>query len=449
MNLFWKITTIVFAALFIVTGLFFIIPGTRNFILNSVAPYSEVYQKQEQENKELQDAYISNLVLLAETRTSLLNAEFKAISYQNEVGVLQSNLQNTQNNLALALSQKSAVENTLADTNTNLANMTQSLNALRAEFNALNNELDALIEQESSDTARIELLTQEIVDVTSEMNSLQNIVDGLTVAANTYEAQITDYETQITTCNRTISDYESEILSLRSQIVELQDTIRELESLNSALNGDDSYKELVQQVISGTLTELRATDLEGITEIRDYAFYNCYSLRLVELPETVNRIGAYAFANCSNLETIIIPDGVQEIGERAFTGCRNLYSVTLPESVYVGNFAFYNTGIIDVYLPANCSNWGSCVFQESAVENIYFANGTTRIPFGLFHGCHNIQNVFIPATLQEIMTFGISNYSSNVTVFYAGTQQQFNQINYVASDNTAFASAHVIYNYNY
>ena len=195
MNLFWKITTIVFAALFIVTGLFFIIPGTRNFILNSVAPYSEVYQKQEQENKELQDVYISNLVLLAETRTSLLNAEFKAISYQNEVGVLQSNLQNTQNNLALALSQKSAVENTLADTNTNLANMTQSLNALRAEFNALNNELDALIEQESSDTARIELLTQEIVDVTNEMNSLQNIVDGLTVAANAYEAQITDYET--------------------------------------------------------------------------------------------------------------------------------------------------------------------------------------------------------------------------------------------------------------
>lgn len=449
MNLFWKISTIVLAILFIVTGIICIIPGTRNFILNSVAPYSEVYQQQEKENKELQDAYISNLVLLAETRTSLLNAEFKAISYQNEVGVLQSNLQNTQNNLALALSQKTTIESTLSETNANLANMTQNLSALRVEFDTLNSELDSLIEQESNDTARIEELTQQIDDVTIEMNSLQNIVSGLTVAANSYEAQINEYETQIANCNRIIADYESEIISLRSQIVELQDTIRELESLNSALNGDDSYKELVQQVISGTLTELRATDLNGITEIRDYAFYNCYSLHLVELPETVERIGAYAFANCTNLETIIIPNGVQYIGERAFWHCTNLNSVNIPESVYVSSFAFYQSGVREVYLPASVSNWGDCVFQESTITDIYFAHGTTRIPFGLLHGCYNIQNVYIPETLKEIMTFGISNYSSNINVFYAGTQEQFNQINVVASDNTAFTSAHVIYNYNY
>ena len=326
--------------------------------------------------------------------------------------------------------------------------MTQNLSALRVEFDTLNSELDSLIEQESNDTARIEELTQQIDDVTIEMNSLQNIVSGLTVAANSYEAQINEYETQIANCNRIIADYESEIISLRSQIVELQDTIRELESLNSALNGDDSYKELVQQVISGTLTELRATDLNGITEIRDYAFYNCYSLHLVELPETVERIGAYAFANCTNLETIIIPDGVQYIGERAFSNCGNLQMVNLPESVYVSNFAFYRAGIRELHLPTSISNWGECVFQETPVNEIYFAYGTTKVPFAMFNGCGQINNVYMPASMQEIENLGFSMHSMNMTILYAGTEAEFSQI-HVIGTNDAFTSAHVIYNYNY
>ena len=448
MNIVWKISTIVLAIFFIVSGLVCIIPGTRQFILNSVAPYSEVYKEQANENKELQDAYISNLVLLAETRTSLLNAEFKSISYQNEVGVLQSNLQNTQNNLALALSQKTTVENTLNDTNANLVNITQNLNDLRVEFNELNSELDALIEQESNDTDRINELTNELQSVSAEMSSLQNIVSGLTLASNTYEAQIADYETQIANCNRIITDYESEIISLRSQIIELQETIRELESLNSALNGDDSYKELVQQVISGTLTELRASDLDGITEIRDYAFYNCYSLRLVELPESVNRIGAYAFANCFNLETIVIPDNVQEIGQYAFKCCSNLQIINLPEGIYVGNFAFYQSGIRELHLPASVSNWGECVFQEAPVNEIYFEYGATRVPFAMFNGCMQINNVYLPVTMQEIANLGFSMHSMNMTVLYAGTEEEFNNI-MVIGENSAFVNAYKIYNYTY
>ena len=102
MNIAWKISTCVLLAFMITFGIVLAIPNSRNFLLNSIAPYSEVYQQQEKENEELQESYINNLILLAETRTSLLNAEFKAISYQNEVGVLQSNLLNTQNNLNLA-----------------------------------------------------------------------------------------------------------------------------------------------------------------------------------------------------------------------------------------------------------------------------------------------------------------------------------------------------------
>ena len=37
--------------------------------------------------------------------------------------------------------------------------------------------------------------------------------------------------------------------------------------------------------------------------------------------------------------------------------------------------------------------------------------------------------------------------NSNVNVFFAGTQEQFNQISYDRSDNTALATANVVCNY--
>lgn len=447
MNIAWKISTCVLLAFMITFGIVLAIPNSRNFLLNSIAPYSEVYQQQEKENEELQESYINNLILLAETRTSLLNAEFKAISYQNEVGVLQSNLLNTQNNLNLALSQKSSIENTLNDTNRNLADMTQELSNMRVDFDNLNNELNMLIEQESQDADRINELNMRIEQLSFEMSNLQCIVDSLNIAVISYEDRIFEYERQIMMCNETITNYENEIISLNSQIVELQDTIRDLENLNSALNGDDSYKELVGQVISGTLTDLRATDLDGITEIRAYAFYNCHSLQSVELPETVRVIGAYAFANCNNLSNVILPDSLETIGDRAFMGCTSLQTINIPENVYIDSFAFFQSGITEIYVPATAS-LGVCVFQETPVTNIYFADGTTTIPMGTFNGCPNIQNIYLPATLRQIEDIGFSMHSTNVNVFFSGTQAQFEQIT-VGENNSTFTTANVVYNYNY
>ena len=447
MNLFFKICAGALSTLAVTAGLVFAIPPTRNFIFDAIAPHSQVYQEKEKENEELNQAYLNNLVLLTETRTSLINAEFKAISYQNEVGVLQTNLITSQNNLALALSQKSQIQTSLDMANQNLANLTYELAEMREQFRQLNIELDVMMDSQVDNTVRIEELNAEINTLSVEIANLDSIVSGLQIATETYEAQIAEYEMQIENGNQQIQDYEFEIVALRSQIAELQETIRSLEAVNEALNGDSSYKQLFQSIVGGTITELTAQDLEGVTEIRPYAFYNCNSLERVELPETVETIGSYAFANCSNLVEVVTTNNLKTVNTHAFYNCPNLKNVNFSNIEYVGSFAFSNTGLEEIRLPANVSSWDSCVFQNSSIRVMYIEEGATNIPFGLLHGCGRLTEIYLPSTLQSVETFGIGLHSSNVNVFFAGTQEQFNQISYDRSDNTALATANVVCNY--
>jgi len=64
---------------------------------------------------------------------------------------------------------------------------------------------------------------------------------------------------------------------------------------------------------------------------------------VVTIPSGVTNIGNWAFFNCNGLTSIFIPSGVNEIGEYAFYLCRNLVDVFIPNSVAgIGQYAFYN-----------------------------------------------------------------------------------------------------------
>jgi hypothetical protein len=60
--------------------------------------------------------------------------------------------------------------------------------------------------------------------------------------------------------------------------------------------------------INRSITEITAKDLEGITRIGDYAFFNCSYLINIEIPETVTSVGNYAFASCRQLNNLYFPN---------------------------------------------------------------------------------------------------------------------------------------------
>lgn len=114
------------------------------------------------------------------------------------------------------------------------------------------------------------------------------------------------------------------------------------------------------QLVDGSLTTITAEDLAGVTKIRDYAFWNCFSLTSITLPDSIISIGSGAFSNCSALTRITIPNSVQNIGANALRigSSTNKATITMkptnPPTIYSTTF---NTSKLNkIIVPVGCGD---------------------------------------------------------------------------------------------
>ena len=91
-------------------------------------------------------------------------------------------------------------------------------------------------------------------------------------------------------------------------------------------------------------------------------------------------IGSSAFGYCSSLTSIEIPAGVTSIGSSAFEDCSSLASVTFAEGsrlTSIGDSAFSMcSSLTSIEIPAGVTSIGDYAFYQcSSLETIYY-NGT-------------------------------------------------------------------------
>ena len=95
---------------------------------------------------------------------------------------------------------------------------------------------------------------------------------------------------------------------------------------------------IIDRVFGGT--GANTVKPRSLTEIEEYTFFLCDSLRTITIPEGVRSIGEGAFLDCSSLKKVSLPRSLRSIGEKAFYGqihltAHNVLESTVPETLTV------------------------------------------------------------------------------------------------------------------
>lgn len=142
-----------------------------------------------------------------------------------------------------------------------------------------------------------------------------------------------------------------------------------------------------------------------IVEIRDNAFYECTSLRHIDIPPTVEKIGHHCFYGCSSLESVTIPDSVTEIGMGCFCGCTALVSAKVPDTVSELPESCFRccTSLTDFSVPDEVLSIGDFCFSGcTSLKDIMIGSNTASLGDCSLYMCPELKYVYLPPSVKDI-----------------------------------------------
>lgn len=163
----------------------------------------------------------------------------------------------------------------------------------------------------------------------------------------------------------------------------------------------------------------------GVTSIGNSAFWGCFYLTDISMPDTVTRIGREAIYACLNLTSldisrvktfdagalcnsglteVAIPSGITELPGNLLSSCKKLTKVTLPEGITkIGVTVFGSCeSLTSIKIPSTVTSIGSYAFDQSAIQTINIPNGVTEIGEMAFGQCPNLTELVIPDSVVKI-----------------------------------------------
>ena len=180
-----------------------------------------------------------------------------------------------------------------------------------------------------------------------------------------------------------------------------------------------------------------------VVGIGEYAFWNCFRLEGVTIPESVTAIGQYAFQSCGGLKSVhissltawcqikfdynanplrqahelylngervtklVIPEGVTSIGDDAFAGCTGLTEVTIHDGVTaIGGSAFSGcSGLTGVTIPSHVTDIGDSAFSDcSGLTEMVIPHSVKAIGVGVFKKCNRLTKITVDPANAHYMS---------------------------------------------
>lgn len=212
-----------------------------------------------------------------------------------------------------------------------------------------------------------------------------------------------------------------------------------VESIMDEVNSDFEIVDGVLEFYSGKEADVVIPD--SVTEIGDFAFEYCTTLKSVRIPDSVTKIGYRAFRNCSKLESVEIPSSVTSIEGEAFYNTKWLYNqrkiaalvivnnvvidgydckgdVEIPEGItMISDYAFWYSKLKSVKIPYGVTELGTEVFADCYnLESVEIANSVTSIGSWSFSSCSSLRKVEIPSSVTSIGDYAFFNCNNLIDI---------------------------------
>ncbi len=167
----------------------------------------------------------------------------------------------------------------------------------------------------------------------------------------------------------------------------------------------------------------------------------------VIIPNGVTKIAKYAFEGCKTMTSITIPDSVKEIHEDAFN-LTNLKKVHIPKSItYIDKNAFQYNDNLEIEVDSKNKKYSSkdgVLYNKDMTELIRYYDKEDiyyfRIPDGVekigdyaFFEC-GLVKIYLPSSIKEIGDCAFSGYFGITDI-----EVDSNNKNYIVKDNILFS----------
>ena len=260
-------------------------------------------------------------------------------------------------------------------------------------------------------------------------NSVTDI--GITAFEHCHEDLVisTDNEVIINYCDQTGTNYRRITPQHAEESEHVDDSTSQLIIENGVVTGCNSMAANIR--IPETVTEIGEYAFEdctslksviipnSVTKIGEFAFYDCSSLESVVIPNSVTEISPCTFFECTSLQSVNIPDSVTKIGLRAFDNCTSLRNIEIPNSVtYISFAAFKNCRSLEsINIPSSVTKIGVRAFEQcESLKSITIPNSVTLIGSNAFNECTSLESITIPNSVRNIGNNIFSNCHANLVV---------------------------------
>ena len=154
------------------------------------------------------------------------------------------------------------------------------------------------------------------------------------------------------------------------------------------------------------ITQIDFTEAVLCTKIGSYAFQYTFTIKELNLPDTITTLSSYCFQYMRGLETCSLPSNLTTIPSYAFRGCTKLKELSLPESCLTLNtYSFsYCDSLQSIVAPSITTIPNYCFEYCRSLKNFDFSKITTIGSYAFQH-CYGLQDLTIPATLTSINSY--------------------------------------------